>query len=208
MTKELSIGELGPQELYIASELTARGMRDNPLDIAAFGADPSGRAMRMRRMFLVALAMISRKGLMLGAFEGSTLVGIAATVPSNLCQPSLREKLALTPRMLAAVGPVGFARMLLWTQAWAARDDAKPHWHLGPVAVDAHLQGSGIGSRLLTEYCQRLDRAGAVGYLETDKLENVKFYLRFGFRTVGEARVLNTPNWFMRRDSGTATKIA
>jgi hypothetical protein len=51
----------------------------------------------------------------------------------------------------------------------------------------------------MSEYCARLDRARAVGYLETDKPTNVTFYERFGFETIGSAPVLNTPNWFMRR---------
>jgi predicted N-acetyltransferase YhbS len=110
--------------------------------------------------------------------------------------------------MLAAVGPVAFGRMLQWTQAWAIRDPAAPHWHLGPVAMDAHLQGKGIGSRLLAEYCRRLDSAGASGYLETDKPENVKSYSRFRFHSVGAARVLNTPNWFMLRDAAGEPKAA
>lgn len=201
MSEALLIRELRPEELRVAAELTARGMRDNPLDVAAFGADVNRRVVRMRKMFRVALTMIARNGLILGAFQRATLVGVAAIAPSPGCQPSPMEKLRLTPRMLAAVGPIGFARMLRWTSAWAARDAGEPHWHLGPVAVDTHLQGMGFGSRLLAEYCERLDRAGAVGYLETDKAENVKFYSRFGFRTTGEARVLNTPNWFMRRDA-------
>ena len=62
MTKELSIRELGPQELYIASELTARGMRDNPLDIAAFGADPNGRAMNANEKTTKASKVPSRCG--------------------------------------------------------------------------------------------------------------------------------------------------
>jgi ribosomal protein S18 acetylase RimI-like enzyme len=201
LSQVLSIRELALHELYLAVDLTARGMRDNPLNVAAFGVDENHRLVRMRRMFHLVLAMIYRKGQILGAFEGPTLVGIAATVPSGQCQPSLREKLALTPRMLAGLGPVGFVRMLRWAQAWAARDGAVAHWHLGPVAVDAHLQGRGIGSQLMTEYCRRLDRVDSVGYLETDKPENVTFYLRFGFHTVGEERVLNTPNWFMQRDT-------
>jgi hypothetical protein len=51
----------------------------------------------------------------------------------------------------------------------------------------------------MSEYCARLDRARAVGYLETDTPTNVTFYERFGFETIGSAPVLNTPNWFMRR---------
>jgi Acetyltransferase (GNAT) domain len=69
------------------------------------------------------------------------------------------------------------------------------------VAVDSHLQGKGLGSALMAEYCARLDGANAVGYLETDRAENVKFYRRFGFQTIAEAPVLNIPNWFMQRDS-------
>jgi ribosomal protein S18 acetylase RimI-like enzyme len=201
VTGTLVIRELGTAELRSAAELAARGMRDNPLDVAAFGGDADRRVARMRRMFQIALPMILRKGQILGAFNGATMVGVAATVPSADCQPSTVEKVLLTPRMLAAVGPIGFARLLRWTSAWAARDCAQPHWHLGPVAMDAQLQRRGFGSTLLADYCERLDRAGAAGYLETDKAENVRFYSKFGFRTVGQAQVLNTPNWFMRRDA-------
>jgi predicted N-acetyltransferase YhbS len=111
----------------------------------------------------------------------------------------MREKLSLLPRIFPAVGGGAFARVGRWMSTWAEHDPAEPHWHLGPVAVDAHLQGQGIGSLLMTEYCARLDRMRAVGYLETDKPSNVAFYERFGFETTGSATVLNTPNWFMRR---------
>jgi hypothetical protein len=50
--------------------------------------------------------------------------------------------------------------------------------------------------------------AGASGFLETDKPENVKSYSRFRFHTVGAARVLNTPNWFMLRDAAGEPKAA
>jgi predicted N-acetyltransferase YhbS len=77
-----------------------------------------------------------------------------------------------------------------------------PHSHLGPLAVDTHLQGQGIGSRIMEEYCRRLDATGVLGYLETDKPENVPFYERFGYATVEHADVLGVPNWFMRRAPG------
>jgi hypothetical protein len=40
----------------------------------------------------------------------------------------------------------------------------------------------------------------AVGYLETDRPSNVRFYERFGFDVVGEGQVLGLPNWYMRRE--------
>jgi predicted N-acetyltransferase YhbS len=83
--------------------------------------------------------------------------------------------------------------------AWATHDLDEPHVHLGPLAVDAHLQGQGIGSEIMREHCRRLDADGLVGYLETDKPQNVRFYERSGYELIGEAAVLDVTNWFMRR---------
>jgi predicted N-acetyltransferase YhbS len=70
---------------------------------------------------------------------------------------------------------------------------------LGPVAVDAHLQGKGIGSTLMQAFCERMDALGEDAYLETDKQINVRFYERFGFEVAGVEEVLGVPNWFMTR---------
>ena len=70
----------------------------------------------------------------------------------------------------------------------------------GAVTLNAIERRAGIGTLLMTEYCARIDRAHMAGYLETDKPVNVTFYERFGFQTIGSTPVLNTPNWFMKRD--------
>src|SRR5262249_2842405 len=101
--------------------------------------------------------------------------------------------------IVPAVGSGAFTLVSRWTATWARHDPAEPHWHLGPVAVDAHRQRKGVGTLLLNEYCSRLDALDAVGYLETDKKTNVTFYERFGFVPMGTANVLELPNWFMRR---------
>ena len=199
MSGVIVVRELDEADLPSAVGIVARGMRDNPLHIAALGSDTETRGHRLIRMFTVALPLIFSKGIVLGAFDGATLVGIAGMVAPGRCQPSLAEKLALMPRMIPAVGGGAFARVGRWMGVWAQHDLKQPHWHLGPLAVDAHLQGSGIGTQLMKEYCARLDRAYAAGYLETDKISNVTFYQRFGFQTIGSAAVLNTPNWFMKR---------
>jgi ribosomal protein S18 acetylase RimI-like enzyme len=193
------IRELGTDDLSAAIGVVARGMRDNPLNIAAFGNDVGTRLEQLQRMFAIALPMVLRKGVMLGAFDGETLVGVAAMVPPGRCQPSASEKIALLPRMMFGIGFGGIVRIARWQGEWGKHDWPEPHWHVGPVAVDAHLQGQGIGRALMSESCTRIDRAGHAGYLETDKRQNVEFYKRFGFETIGEAPVLNTPNWFMGR---------
>jgi ribosomal protein S18 acetylase RimI-like enzyme len=193
------VRELEAVEIPAAVGVVARGMRDNPLHIAALGADAEARGARLIRLFTVALPMILAKGVVLGAFDGDSLVGVAGMVAPGRCQPSATHKLTVLPRIIPAIGPAGFARVGRWMGTWAQHDLAEPHWHLGPVAVDSHLQGRGIGTLLLSEYCARLDRLNAVGYLETDKPTNVAFYEKFGFQTIGAAPVLNMPNWFMRR---------
>ena len=197
----IAIRELGRDDLPSAVGIIARGMRDNPLHVAALGASADARGTRLIRMFTVALPLIYSKGILLGAFEGDTLVGVAGMVAPGHCQPTFTEKLSLMPRFVPAIGGGGFARVGRWMAAWAQHDLKQPHWHLGPVAVDAHMQGRGIGSLLMKEYCGRIDRQHVAGYLETDKAANVTFYERFGFETVGSAQVLNVPNWFMKRSA-------
>jgi ribosomal protein S18 acetylase RimI-like enzyme len=196
-----AIRELDRSDLPAAVGIVARGMRDNPLHIAALGADAEARGARLIRMFTVALPLVYSKGILLGASQGDTLVGIAGMVAPGQCQPTFMEKLSLMPRFVQAVGGGGFVRVGRWMAAWAQHDLRQPHWHLGPVAVDAHLQGRGIGSALMKEYCARLDGRHVAGYLETDKPANVTFYERFGFETIGSAPVLNVPNWFMKRSA-------
>jgi len=196
---DVSVRELEIDDIAAAAGIIARGMRDNPLHVAAFGDNPEERGGRLLRLFNSVLPMALSKGVVLGAFDNQTLVGVAGMLPPGRCQPSTMDKLALVPRIVPAVGGGAFARVSRWTEIWARHDLREPHWHLGPVAVDAHLQGRGIGTRLLMEYCARLDRLGTVGYLETDTARNVAFYNRFGFETVGSVPVLGIPNWFMMR---------
>src|SRR6202022_3558424 len=72
-------------------------------------------------------------------------------------------------------------------------------WHLGPVAVDSHLQGRGVGGIMLAAFSARMDDCRTLAYLETDRSENVRFYQKFGFKVVAEAEVLGERNWFMSR---------
>ncbi len=48
--------------------------------------------------------------------------------------------------------------------------------------------------------CDELDTHGRVAWLETDKPENVRFYIGLGFEVADEEPILSVPNWFMRRD--------
>jgi ribosomal protein S18 acetylase RimI-like enzyme len=199
--ERLRIEEPDASEIEEAVEVIVRGMRDNPNNIAAFGRDPEVRHRRLLRVFgAMASAEVPGRDRNMLAARGSdgSILGVCGMVPPGRCQPGLGQQLRLMPTVFA-LGPRSAGRTMKWLGTWSKHDPEKRHWHLGPVAVDAHLQGRGIGSKLMRAFCERMDAAGEDAYLETDKPENVRFYERFGFEVVGEEEVIGVPNWFMMR---------
>lgn len=199
-TPPLTLRELERAELKDAARLVGRGMCDNPANIRAFDIPEAERRSRaLARFFVPVLQGLYRRGLILGAFRDGTLVGVCGMARPGLCQPTALEKLSVIPSVVFGNQLGTPLRVLRWAGEWARRDPTKPHWHLGPVAVDSHLQGQGIGGAMLADFCGRMDGCRAHSYLETDKSENVPFYRKFGFAVVAEAEVLGVPNWFMSR---------
>jgi ribosomal protein S18 acetylase RimI-like enzyme len=136
--------------------------------------------------------------LILARHPDGTILGVLGMAAPGRCQANGKQRMRLTFGLLP-LGPRALSRSLRWVGTWGKRDPEVRHWHLGPVAVDAHLQGMGIGSKLLRVFCAQMDAAGEEAYLETDKPENVRFYQRFGFEVVGEEEVIGVPNWYMVR---------
>ncbi len=118
----------------------------------------------------------------------------------GLCQLSPPEKIRLLPTLLLSNGFGATVRMLKWFATWTKHDLKEPHWHLGPIGIERYLQGQGIGSILMRSFCEWMDTERSVSYLETDKSQNVEFYKRFGFRVIAKDKVIDVPNWFMRRE--------
>ena len=195
----IEVRDLRAEEVPAAVGVLARGMRDNPLHVAAYGTDPERRLRCHGRLMRAVLTGFPSQEPICAIRDGE-LVGVTGVAPPGTCQPTAAQRVRMLPTMVA-LGPRTASRVIRWVSVWAERDPAEPHVHLGPLAVDAHLQGQGIGSAIMREHCRRLDDAGEVGYLETDKPENVGFYERFGYDVVGEQPVLDVPNWFMRRPS-------
>jgi GNAT superfamily N-acetyltransferase len=198
-TPQLVIRTLRPESITVAARLLAGSMRDNPLHQRVFAIDDARLAPLLASAFARLLHRQMRTGHVLAAYEGDVLVGVAAMVPPGQCQPGLREKLAMLSilargRALRRLPWVGH-----WLRAWARHDPRFDHWHLGPAAVDRTHQGQGIGTRLMVAICERLDRNQGIGYLETDKPENVRLYRRGGFEVVAEQPILGVTNWFMQR---------
>jgi ribosomal protein S18 acetylase RimI-like enzyme len=61
------------------------------------------------------------------------------------------------------------------------------HWYLPWLGVDPARQGSGLGSKLLNDCLQVVDRDHVPAYLETPNPRTIPFYERHGFVVTGEA---------------------
>ena len=194
--------ELSRADVVPASELLARGMGDNPIVVQAFGPDPEKRRRRLARYYAQVVPFIQSKGGFLGAFQRGVLVGVIGTMRPGCCQPGPLDSLRFVPALLANNPPAAALRVKRWLDAWARHDPREDHWHVGLLTVDTMVQGFGVGTKLMTEHCSRMDGAGHVSYLETDKAINVRFYQKFGYRIAGQAQVLGVTNWFMKRVAG------
>ena len=176
------------------SLMLARAFASNPVHLAAFGHNPLAKN---EVFFRTALPLL--QGPRFVARDGTQLVGYVHWVDSSECQVAGFDKVRLFPTMLAGLGPRSALKVLFWLSTWERHDPRASHVHLGPIGVTPGAQGQGIGSRLMTRYCEALATAGEPGYLETDRLENVVFYRRFGFETTEEIPVIGVTNYFMSR---------
>src|SRR5690606_34410529 len=192
------IRTLQQQSIPAAARLLAGSMADNPLHLAVFGSGAPMEPM-LEAAFARLLRRQMRIGIVLGSYEHDALVGVAAMVPPGHCQPGLLEQFAMLPILARSGALQRLPRIRHWLRTWERHDPKFDHWHLGPAAVARTHQGQGIGTRLMREVCEGLDRHQGVGYLETDKPENVRLYRRGGFEVVAEQPVLGVTNWFMVR---------
>lgn len=196
----MEIRDAKPHERAPAAALLARAMRDNPLHRAVFGPRPEARSAQLERFFGILLGSVVDP-LWVGIEQG-TLVAVCGMAAPGHCQPSLARLARILPRLTLGCGAGATARALVWFVTWNRHDPKEKHWHLGPIGVDAHRQGRGIGSEVLEVWCRFCDGERSAAYLETDKEMNVGLYRRFGFEVVAEARILGVPNWFMWRTAG------
>lgn len=195
--RPLVLGEVGQ-----AANVLARGMRDNPLHVAALGQHPAVRVQALAGLFRGFLAMeVAKKGRVVGAFQNGTMVGVCGMMRPGCCQLAPAEKVTLLPKLLWHCGFKGTGRFLSQFGNWSRHDLQTPHWHLGPVGIVPELQGQGIGSQLMRDFCAFLDAGKAAAWLETDKEINVTFYRRHGFEVVAEDTVNGVANWFMERSA-------
>ncbi|AVO40018.1 N-acetyltransferase [Simplicispira suum] len=182
-----------------AAVLLADAMRDNPLHVQAFGADPARRRQRLFRFMEALVRHVQSHGTLLGAYAQGELVGVLGMMKPGCCRPTGWAALRFAAVIMTSNPPVGAVRIGRWLAAWARNDPSGFHWHIGPLAVASAYRRQGVGRHLMVHCCGQMDALAAVAWLETDLAINARFYESLGFVTAQHEPVLGVPNWFMRR---------
>lgn len=203
----VEIKELCPSELHAAAAILAHGMHDNPLHVRVFGANAVRRPARLLVFLGYLVAYVQSNGEVLGAYLEGELIGVLGVIKSGHCRPTLTDRLSFARAIVPSTPPTVLLRVFRWFSAWERNDPGDPHWHIGPLAVLPAYRRRGIGRRLMTRCCQRMDEFAATAWLETDLEINVGFYQRLGFVVVGYELVLGVPCWFMCRSPMGSTSV-
>jgi ribosomal protein S18 acetylase RimI-like enzyme len=185
----------GAEQITQAAGVTARAMRDSPNSMAV-SDDPFVRLEMLYDIFggMLGLARVA------GVRRGHCVLGVAGAVPPGRCIDSM---LPAEVRTLGAPSPDApdAERFLYSGSVMAAHDLLEPHWHVGPVGVEPGFQGLGLGRAAMRLLCDEFDEHDRLAWLETDKPENVRFYIGLGFEVVEEVPMLTSRFWFMRREA-------
>ncbi|UCB42981.1 MAG: GNAT family N-acetyltransferase [Dehalococcoidales bacterium] len=191
----INIEDIKPDEYKEAAILLSKAFIGTPFSAyVAGGADEKAR----RNLETGFMGMIKNKpGRVVVAKDGKQIVGVMRMVQWPQCQNSI-------PRGLELLFPMIFARkvilrVLKFRSIWRKHDPQKPHWHIDPLGVLPERQGQGIGSLLLTYFCEHVDKLGMPAYHETDVEANVRLYKRFGYEVIDEERIFSFNHWFMWR---------
>jgi ribosomal protein S18 acetylase RimI-like enzyme len=131
------------------------------------------------------------------AKDGNQVVGVMRMVEWPDCQNSIPRGFGKLMMLIFARSTA--KRLFHFRSIWGKHDPKKPHWHIDPIGVLPEKQGQGIGSKLLTHFCNIVDKRNAAAYLETDQDRNVRLYERFDFKVIETEPIFSVTNWFLWR---------
>lgn len=193
---DLNIENLQELDIYQTSVLLSESMSTNPNHISIFGSPSPAAIEKQRKMFEMVLRHPKNTSFVVKLND--EIVGSMTFTTSDSCQISKLEIIKSLPKY-AKMFRNNLISVLKWRKNWAVHDLSCPHVHFGPLAVRKTYQGNGIGKLLTLNFCRYLDETNQVGYLETDKVENVSFYEKFDFEVKETDIIFGKTNWFMVR---------
>ena len=191
---QISTEPIGSGEVDEAASLCAEAFIRTPFTSTVVG----GKSEKTLKNLCTGMKMLLKApGQVMVAKEGGQIVGVMRMIQWPDCQKSTPKGLAALPGII--FGGKGFRNMTHFRKIWAKYDPKEPHWHIDPLCVLPEKQGMGIGSLLLTYFCERVDKERMLSYLETEQERNERLYNRFGFKTMKSEHIFGERNVFMWR---------
>ncbi len=188
--EKLKISFLEKSDISEASRVLSEAMLKNPLHIAVFQGHGEKERKIIEKMFFELLSDLP--GITFLAWINRQIVGV---MRMKSCDG---RKVSNEHAQIDDVDNLDW-RKSYWHNEWARHDPLNQHWHLGPVGVLPSHQEKGIGTKLLSRFCQEVDACLSPAYLETDTDKNVQFYERFGFEVAKETKIFDVINRYMWR---------
>ncbi len=185
----------GPEQVSQAAGVTARALRDNPSSVAI----SNNPLVRLEMLYSTFGGMLAGARVA-GVRRGNCVLGVAGAVPPGHCVDSMLP-LEVRTQDTPAPDASDTDRFLYSGSVMAGHDLPETHWHVGPVGVEPGFQSMGMGRAAMRLLCDEFDEHGRLAWLETDKPENVRFYIGLGFEVIDEVPMLTSQFWFMRRDA-------
>jgi GNAT superfamily N-acetyltransferase len=190
----LVLRKYSPADVDDCVSVLADAFVSSPLHLSAFGND---RLDQNRLFFRLALRNMFF-GRAFVALDDGALCGYIHFRAWPCCLPAPEEIPTAAATLLNPLGKA-MPKFIRWFARWCHLDPQEPHVHLGPIGVAPGKQRKGIGTALMNRYIAALEQERSLGYLETDRIENVEFYKKFGFVVKHEEVVIGTPTWYMSR---------
>lgn len=140
----------------------------------------------------------------LGGFVEGELRGVAFITPPQ--KPKNNQEMeSITSdseeEFAKAIGEEALMRIEAYSNLKKANKPSSPHFYINALGVHPQSQGKGIGKAILSQVHemseQDYDSQGVA--LDTQTLENVGYYQRFGYDVSTTAELENVKNWFMLR---------
>ena len=198
----LEEGVLHGDRLDEAVAVSVRAFSDDPFFRYLFPNDEK-RERSTAIMHRVALRAVAPLGTTRTALIDGRVAGVAVWLPPGRWpfppMVQVRQLFGTLPAFYGAMRSLAQVRPLL-------RDVVKahpraPHWYLQLLMVDPPYQRQGIGAVLQAPELHACDRDATPAWVETQKVENLAYYGRFGFRVIAEHKAEEGVSiWSLKRD--------
>ncbi len=201
--QELTVRAVTNDDVHAVAAVAARAFEDDAA-FQWFMPNDRTRLTRLKRLTML-FELFSGSQLNVDFADMSTttdLAGLCTWLGPDHWEPPTRKMLGPIVRLFFRLGPRSFMKIVAAMGEMKKNHPKTPHWYLLTLATDPPRQRTGVGTALLRPGLARCDAMRLGAYLETQKVENVAYYARFGFRVMKEIDLpMKGPHlWLMWRD--------